>query len=61
MSWARQLKRVFHIDVERCAFGGRLKILAAIEEPVVIVGILTAPGPGCARAAALQMSLDHEA
>jgi hypothetical protein len=41
MSWARLLKRVFDIDVERCACGGQLKILAAIEEPVVIVRILT--------------------
>jgi len=41
MSWARLLKRVFHIDVERCACGGRLKIIAAIEKPVVIVRILT--------------------
>ncbi|MEI6741413.1 MAG: transposase, partial [Gemmatimonadaceae bacterium] len=41
MRWARLLKRVFHIDVERCACCGQLKILAAIEEPVVIVRILT--------------------
>ena len=26
---------------ERCAFGGKLKIIAAIEEPVVIERILT--------------------
>ena len=41
MSWARLLKRVFDIDVERCVCSGRLKIIAAIEEPVVIVRILT--------------------
>ena len=41
MSWARLLKRVFDIDVERCACGGYLKIIAAIEVPVVIVRILT--------------------
>ncbi len=41
MSWARLLKRVFDIDVERCACGGKLKIIAAIEDPVVIVRILT--------------------
>jgi len=41
MNWARLLKRVFGIDVERCARGGRLTILAAIEGPVVIVRILT--------------------
>jgi hypothetical protein len=38
------LKRVFDIDVERCACGGKLKIIAAIEDPVVIVRILTHPG-----------------
>ena len=32
---------MFDIDVERCACGGKLKIIAAIEDPVVIVRILT--------------------
>jgi hypothetical protein len=41
MSWARLLKRVFDIDVECCACGGKLKIIAAIEELAVIVRILT--------------------
>ena len=42
MSWARLLKRVFDIDIEHCpACGGALKIIAAIEEPAVIVRILT--------------------
>ena len=42
MSWARLLKRVFEIDIARCPHcGGRLKIIAAIEDPAVIVGILT--------------------
>ena len=42
MSWARLLKRVFEIDIEHCPHcGGNLKILAAIEDPAVIVGILT--------------------
>jgi hypothetical protein len=40
MSWARLLKRVFAIDVEHCVCGGELKIIAAIEDPVVIVRIL---------------------
>ena len=41
MSWARLLKRVFDIDIEHCPqCGGRLKIIAAIEEPAVIVRIL---------------------
>ena len=29
MSWARMLKRVFDIDMERCARGGKLKFVAA--------------------------------
>ena len=34
MSWARLLKRVFDLDVERCGqCGGKMKIIAAIEEP----------------------------
>ncbi len=41
MSWARLLKRAFDIDIERCAYGGKLKIIAAIEDTVVIVRILT--------------------
>ena len=42
MSWACLLKRVFDIDIEHCPnCGGRLKIIAAIEDPQVIVKILT--------------------
>jgi hypothetical protein len=41
MSWARLLKRVYDIDIERCACGGKLKIIAVIEEPSVIERILT--------------------
>ena len=41
MTWARLLKRVFDIDVERCACGGKLKLIAIIEAPVVIEKILT--------------------
>ena len=36
MSWARRLKRVFGIEIDRCARGGgKLKITASIEEPWV--------------------------
>ena len=42
MSWARLLKRVFDIDIKRCPnCGGALKIIAAIEDPPVIVKILS--------------------
>ena len=42
MSWARRLKRVFDSDIEHCPnCGGSLKIIAAIEDPPVIVRILS--------------------
>ena len=42
MSWARLLKRVFDIDIEHCPnCGGGLKIIAAIEDPPVIIKILS--------------------
>jgi hypothetical protein len=42
MSWARLLKRVFDIDLEHCPqCGGGFSIIAVIEEPAVIVRILT--------------------
>ena len=41
MGWARLLKRVFDHDLEHCPLcGGEFKIIAAIEEPAVIVRIL---------------------
>ena len=41
MTWARRLKRVFGIEIERCArCGGRLKVIASIEEPELIERIL---------------------
>ena len=45
MTWAQHLKRVFRIDVETCqACGGAMKILASIEDPVVIRKILAHVG-----------------
>jgi hypothetical protein len=42
MNWARRLKRVFGIEIEACArCGGKLKIIASIEEPQVIAKILS--------------------
>ena len=52
------------MDVERCACGGQLKILPAIEAQVVIVGILTHLGLAARappRAAAREFSLDYAA
>jgi hypothetical protein len=42
MTWAQRLKRVFSIDIETCsACGGAVKVIACIEDPVVIDKILT--------------------
>ena len=59
LSWARLLKRVFDIDLEHCPqCGGDLKIIAAIEEPAVIVKILTHQGlPARAPQGGLSFSL----
>jgi len=41
MTWAQRLKRVFAIDIERCwRCGGRLEVIASIEEPEVVTRIL---------------------
>ncbi len=41
MTWARRLQRVFGIEIARCArCGGRLRVLASIEEPALIARIL---------------------
>lgn len=40
MSWAQRLKRVFQIDITQCSCGGRLKIIASIENAVTIHRIL---------------------
>jgi hypothetical protein len=41
MTWAQRLKRVFNIDIETCsACGGAMKVIACIEDSVVIKQIL---------------------
>jgi len=41
MTWAQRLKRVFNIDIETCReCGGAVKVIACIEDPVVIKKIL---------------------
>jgi len=47
LGWAKRLKRVFGIEVERCdRCGGSVKIIAAIEDPEVIGEILDHLGLG---------------
>ena len=42
MTWAQRLKRVFNIDIETCReCGGTVRVIACIEDPVVIQKILT--------------------
>jgi hypothetical protein len=41
MRWVQRLQRVFGIDIETCAgCGGTMRIIACIEDPVVIKAIL---------------------
>ena len=41
MTWMQRLKRVFNIDIETCkSCGGRVKVIASIEDPSVIEHIL---------------------
>ena len=41
LGWAQRLKRVFAIDIEKCEkCGGKLKVIASIEDPDVIEKIL---------------------
>ena len=41
MSWMQRLKRVFAIDIKTCPkCGGKLRVIACIEDPDVIATIL---------------------
>lgn len=40
MTWAQRPKRVFRINLSRCECGGKLRILASIEDPTTIHRIL---------------------
>jgi hypothetical protein len=41
MTWARRLKRVFNIDISECEkCKGPVKVIACIEDPIVIEKIL---------------------
>jgi hypothetical protein len=41
LTWAQRLKRVFAIDLETCRqCGGRLRVIASIEQPALIERIL---------------------
>ena len=41
MTWMQRLKRVFGMDIETCErCGGKVKVIASIEDPAVIAHIL---------------------
>lgn len=41
MTWTSRLKRVFNINIETCTeCGGPVKVIACIEDPVLITKIL---------------------
>jgi hypothetical protein len=62
MNWARRLKRVFGVEIEQCArCGGRLKVLASIEEPELIERILGTGGNGARRWGRRQLGRAHRA
>jgi len=45
MSWAQRLKRVFRIEIEQCEHcGGKVRIIASIEDPALVGRILARPG-----------------
>jgi hypothetical protein len=42
MNWAQRLKRVFAIDIEACPeCGGKVRVIACIEDPPLIRQILS--------------------
>jgi len=42
MTWAQRLKRVFNLDIETCSkCGGAVRVIACIEDSVIINKILT--------------------
>jgi hypothetical protein len=40
LDWASLLRRVYDVDISRCPCGGRIRVLAVIEQPDVIRRIL---------------------
>ena len=54
MNWAQRLKRVFKLDLQSCeGCGGQVRVIASIEDPLVIGKILEhleRSGPGTAGA-----------
>jgi len=44
LSWAQLLRRVFAVDAFQCECGGRMRILAAIDQPEVVRAILECLG-----------------
>jgi hypothetical protein len=41
MTWAQRLKRVFQIEIESCPeCGGKVRVIACIEDPQLIAKIL---------------------
>lgn len=55
MTWMQRLKRVFNIDIETCErCGGKVKVIASIEDPAVIAHILKHLKQKEARQAGLQ-------
>ena len=56
MTWAQRLKRVFNIDIETCSeCGGDVRIIASIEDPVVINKILSHLGQKAATVATVRL------